>query len=99
VLDWLRAQGHALVDADQVDAKLARLLEDREGDLRVVHPPGKRPPVVVAHVVELESPGAELLDLDLHQVEGPLPLQWVDRPPEHRALRAPAGELGAPLPG
>ena len=43
-LDRLRAERHALVHADQVDAQLLGLLEDGERDLRVVHPPRERQP-------------------------------------------------------
>ena len=87
VLDRLRAQRDALVHADQVDAEFAGLFEDRKRDARIVHPPRVRRPVVVAHVVELERPGAELADLALHQVERLASLQRVDRAPEDCPVR------------
>ena len=92
VLDRLRSERHALVDADQVDAELLRLLEHREGDLRVVHPPRERLAGVVADVVELERLRAVLLDLDLHEVERAPALERVHRAPED----APVRPLGAP---
>src|SRR5262245_23681567 len=98
VLDVLRPERDAFVHADQVDAKLLGLLEDREGDLRVVHAPREVLAVVVPDVVELERAGAELLDLALHQLEGAPALERVDRPPENGPLRAKTRELGAALP-
>ena len=75
--------------------ELLRLLEDREGDLRVVHPPRERRAVVVAHVVELERLRAELADLAFHQVERPAAFQRVHRAPEDRAVGVARGQLGA----
>src|SRR6266508_874155 len=70
-LDRLRAQWHALVDADQLDAELLGLLEHREGDLRVVHAPGEGAAVVVTHVVR----GPRLVTLP--SVVLPMPLaEW-----------------------
>jgi hypothetical protein len=43
VLDRL-GPGARPVDADEVHAQLLRLLEDRKGDPRIVHPPGKGAP-------------------------------------------------------
>jgi hypothetical protein len=91
-------QGDALVDPDQVDAQLLGLLEDRERDLRVVHPPRERRAVVVTHVVELERLRAELLDLPLHQFDRGPALQRVDRAPEDRPLRVAGGQFRALLP-
>jgi hypothetical protein len=89
---------HALVHADQVDPELLRLLEDREGYLRVVHPPRVRLAVVVAHVVELERLRAELADLPLHQVERLAALERVDRAPEDGPVGVTAGQVRALLP-
>src|SRR4051812_29300284 len=98
VLDRLRPERHALVDADQVDAELLRALEGGVGDARVVHAPRERLPVVVAHVVELERLGAVILDLAGHEVERLLALQRVHRAPEHRAVRMLLRHLRALLP-
>ena len=98
VLDRLRAERHALVDADQVDAELLRALERRVGDARVVHAPRERLPVVVADVVELERLRAVVLDLAGHEVERLLALERVDRAPEDRAVRVLGGHLRALLP-
>src|SRR5690606_2472981 len=98
MFDRLRAERHALVHADQIHAELLRLLEDREGDLRVVHPPRVWRAVVVADVVELERPGTELADLTLHQVQRLAPLERVDRTPEDGPVGVAAGQLGTLLP-
>jgi len=98
MLDRLRAERDALVHADQVDPEFLGLLEDREPDIRIIHPPRVRLPVVVPDVAELERAGAELPDLALHQVERLAALERVHRAPEHRPVRIAAGQVGAGLP-
>src|SRR6476660_3436968 len=99
VFDRLRSERYALVDADQVDTQLLCVLEDWEGDTRVVHAPREQLAVVVAHVVELQRLRAELLDLTFHEIERAAAFQRVYRAPEDRAVRITRGELGAFLPG
>jgi len=98
VLDRLRAERDALVDADEVDPQLLGELEARVRDARVVHAPRERLPVVVAHVVELERAGAIVLDLAAHEVERPLALERVHGAPEDRAVGMLPGHLRALLP-
>src|SRR6476660_4440734 len=99
VFDRLRSERYALVDADQVDTQLLRLLEHREGDTRGVPAPRERLAVVVAHVVDLERLRTELVELPFHEIEGAPAFQRVRRAPEDRAVRVTRGELGAFLPG
>jgi hypothetical protein len=98
VFDGLRAQWHSLVDADEVDTELARLLEDRKRHPRVVHPPRVRRTVVVPDIVELERSRAELAHLAFHEVQRLAAFERVDRAPEDRAIGVTAGELCAALP-
>jgi hypothetical protein len=95
VLDRLRAERHALVHTDQIDAQLLGLFEDREGHPRVVHPPRIGRSIVVPHVVELERAGVEFADLALHQVQRLASLERVDAAPKHRTVGVAGGQLGA----
>src|SRR5215208_1126814 len=86
-LDGLWPERDALVDPDEVDPQLLRLLVDGESDLRVVHAPGKGLAVIVADVVELERLSPVLIDLYFHILQSLAALQRIDRSPEDCTVR------------
>src|SRR5579863_6301659 len=83
MFDVLRAKRHTLMHTDGMHTQFERLLKDGESHTRIIHAPGERLAIIIAHVVELKGFRSMLLDLDLHQIKCLLAFQGIDGSPEY----------------
>src|SRR3989440_4474212 len=77
-LNRLWAQRYAFMHAYSRHAQFKRLLKYRKSNTPIIHAPGERLAIVIAHVIELERFCSVLFDLAFHQVKCSFALQWIN---------------------
>src|SRR2546425_208096 len=77
-LNRLWAQRYAFMHANGRHAQFKRLLKYRKSNTPIIHAPGERLAIVIAHVIQLERFCSVLFDLAFHQVKCFFALQWIN---------------------